>query len=279
MPWPTPREREDGLQDDGAAEQRGELEAAEGDDGDQGVPQGVPENHDPLSESLAAGGAHVVLAQHLQQVGAGDAGEIGAVAPGQDQGGPHDLEDVVEGVIPDGGVVEGRGPVEVDEHHEDKDEGDPEVGEGVAGHGQDAHQVVLPSVLVEGRDDAQGYGDEDADEEGVDGELERHREAAREDLRNGLVVQHGLAPELAVDHAPDPAGVLDGQGIVEAELLPQALQLLESGGVRLLAAEDEESDVPGEDAHDGEDGQGGEEQGGEEEEHPPCEILVHGRSS
>ena len=70
-----------------------------------------------------------------------------------------------------------------------------------------------------------------------------------------------------------------GRESAQPQLFPQALQLLEGGGVRLLAAEDEESDVPGEDAHDGEDGQGGEEQGGEEEEHPPCEILVHGRPS
>src|SRR5215208_671244 len=71
---------EDGFDDDGAAEEEAELQTDDGDDGDHGVPEGVPGDHHAFPESLGAGGQDVVLAEDFEQVGAdeasGDGGEI-----------------------------------------------------------------------------------------------------------------------------------------------------------------------------------------------------------
>lgn len=53
---------EDGFRDDGSGEERAELKADDGDDGDQGVGQGVAADDGELGEALGAGGANVVLA-------------------------------------------------------------------------------------------------------------------------------------------------------------------------------------------------------------------------
>src|SRR6185295_17196236 len=60
-------QREDVLGDDGAADQRAELEPEHGDHRDQGVAQDVTAHHAPLRQALGARRAHVVLGERLQQ--------------------------------------------------------------------------------------------------------------------------------------------------------------------------------------------------------------------
>ena len=56
---------EDRLGDDGAADERPELQTQDGDDGDERVPQGVLVADERLGQALRAGGPDVGLAQLL----------------------------------------------------------------------------------------------------------------------------------------------------------------------------------------------------------------------
>ena len=68
---------EDHLHDDGAVEQSGEADAAEGEDRDDGVFQGVLENHQLLSQPLDAGELDVFTIQHFEHGRAGKTHETG----------------------------------------------------------------------------------------------------------------------------------------------------------------------------------------------------------
>ncbi len=62
----------------------------------------------------------------------------------------------------------------------------------------------------------------------VDREFERRGETLGDEARDGLLDLIGDA-EVTVHCLPDEAAELDGDGIVEAEILAQALAILESG--------------------------------------------------
>src|SRR5215217_4384999 len=61
---PDPRDVEDGLREDGAAEQDAEIEAEDGDDRGDRRAQPMAEDYPALPESLGAGRTDVVLAHH-----------------------------------------------------------------------------------------------------------------------------------------------------------------------------------------------------------------------
>ena len=69
------RQVEHVLDDDGAGQQEGELQADDGQHRDQRVAQRVPPQRLPPAQALGAGGADIVLAQRLEQRRAHDAGE------------------------------------------------------------------------------------------------------------------------------------------------------------------------------------------------------------
>src|SRR3546814_747829 len=72
---PEPRQIEDVLDDDGAGEQEGELQAHDGDHGDERVAHRMAPERGAAREALGARRADVVLPQGLQNRGAGDARE------------------------------------------------------------------------------------------------------------------------------------------------------------------------------------------------------------
>ena len=94
---------------------------------------------------------------------------------------------------------------------------------------------------------------------------------------DGLAVDEGVAAEGAVEHGAEPAGVLHGEGVVEAELGAEGLTDLGRVGGLAAAGEDGGSDVAGEGAHDGEDDDGRKERRGEDEGESAGEVGVrHG---
>ena len=58
---PDPWQVEDVLHDHRAADQDRQLQADQGDNRDEGIFDGVPDNHDPLPEPLGPGGSNIVL--------------------------------------------------------------------------------------------------------------------------------------------------------------------------------------------------------------------------
>ena len=88
------RQAEDLLEDHGAAEDLGDLDAEHGDDGDDRVLEAVLGHHHALAEPLGPGGAHVVLAQHLEEHGAGEAHDRGGGGDAEDEGGEEELGEV-----------------------------------------------------------------------------------------------------------------------------------------------------------------------------------------
>src|SRR5882672_1273581 len=79
------RQREHLLDDHGAADRGAEQDAGGGDDQDQRIAQRVFADGPPLAESLGAGGADVVLAEHVEHRRARHAGKKADLEQRQDQ--------------------------------------------------------------------------------------------------------------------------------------------------------------------------------------------------
>ena len=77
---------EDGLDVDGTAQDEAGLDADDRHDVDQRVHEGVAVDDPALAQALGAGGPHVVLAQHLEHVGAGQPGDHARGDDGERQG-------------------------------------------------------------------------------------------------------------------------------------------------------------------------------------------------
>ena len=82
---------EDRFGDDGSGEQRAELQAEDGEDGDHGVAQGVAVDDGALGQAFGAGGADVVLAELFEHGGADHAGEDGGERSAHGDGGEDEV--------------------------------------------------------------------------------------------------------------------------------------------------------------------------------------------
>src|SRR5271157_6159383 len=74
---PHPRPGENGLGHDGPSQQEGDIQADDGDEGQHGIAQGMPDECGAFPQALGAGRAHVVQPEHLQDAGAQEAGISG----------------------------------------------------------------------------------------------------------------------------------------------------------------------------------------------------------
>ncbi len=86
---------EDRLGDDGAGQQRAELEADDRQDGVQRVAECVAVDHRIFRQALGAGGADVVLAELLEHGRADHAGEDGGQAEAEGDGGQDEVAEEV----------------------------------------------------------------------------------------------------------------------------------------------------------------------------------------
>ena len=133
-------------------------------------------------------------------------------------------------------------------------------------------QVVGPAAAPPAGEDAEGEPDDEGQAEGVEGEEAGDGELAGDLGADGLAVDEGVAAEGAVEHGGEPAGVLDGERVVEAELGAEGLADLGGVGGLAAAGEDGGGDVAGEGAHDEEDDEGGEEDRRQEEGEASGEV-------
>ena len=175
------------------------------------------------------------------------------------------------------GVDDGRRPAEEEQQAEEGQQREEEAGRREAGEHGESREVVGPAASLPAGDDAEGEPHEERQREGVEGEKAGDGELSRELGSDGLAVDEGVAAEGAVEHGAEPAGVLHGEGVVEAELGAEGLTDLGRVGGLAAAGEDGGSDVAGEGAHDGEDNEGREERRRQDEGESAGEVGVrHG---
>ena len=191
--------------------------------------------------------------------------------------GDGDHEGVLPRVLEGAGVNDGRRPAEHEQQAEEGEQREEEAGRRDAGEHGEPREVVGPAASLPAGDDAEGEPHEERQREGVEGEKAGDGELPRELRSDGLAVDEGVAAEGAVEHGAEPAGVLDGEGVVEAELGAEGLADLRRVGGLAAAGEDGGSDVAGEGAHEGEDDDGRKERRGEDEGESAGEVGVrHG---
>ena len=158
-----PRQVEDVLHDHRAPDQDRQLQADQGDNRDEGIFDGVPDNHDPLPEPLGPGSADIVLPEHLQHHGARHPHGGSRRGRSQNQAGNEEPPEIPQRVLcernqlqrgrpapPDGGV---------DHHHHSQ----PEVRRGQTDDSQGAPQVVGDGILANRRVDADRQRDHEPD--------------------------------------------------------------------------------------------------------------------
>src|SRR6478609_9168735 len=209
-----PGDVEDALGDDGAAEQRAEVEADEGDDGDQRVAHGVQADGAAPGEALGHRGAHVVGPQVLGEVGAGQSGDVGQRQRAEHHGGQQQLVDrrVRRG---DGDREQAQlDPEEVLRQTADDEDGDRD-------HDQGRHQdqVVEEPALLDAGQDSREDAEDRLEQDGHDRELRGDRVPQLE-LLGDLDAVVGLT-QVSPGEVAEVLAVLHRQWVVEVVLLPE----------------------------------------------------------
>jgi hypothetical protein len=110
--------------------------------------------------------------------------------------------------------------------------------------------VVELGVFPERGDGAERYGDQDGDHRRHDRDLERHRQAQEDLVRNRIARPHGVA-EIERDVALEKAEELQDERIVEPELAVTQVhrRLVDMGTARSHA---DDADVARDEAHENE---------------------------
>ena len=198
---------EDGFGDDCAGEQRAELQAQHGDDGDHGVAQGVAVDDGALGQAFGAGGADVVLAELFEHRGAHHAGEDGGERSAHGEGGENEVGERA-------GAGDGE-PSELDGEEQDQDRAEREVGERQAEEADDGEQRGRPSDCGAGRSGLRRGSKDDRDEQRCQREAQRVGIALGDQARDALVVAERGA-EVAVQDAFPVVDVLLAERGVEA---------------------------------------------------------------
>ena len=114
-------------------------------------------------------------------------------------------------------------------------------------------QIIEPGVLLHGGDDTQRYG-------GTEGQEDRHDRQFHGDQKAVLQLgpDRGLVPQgraqVSTEHTPQPARVLDVNGPVKAQPLPQLLELFwrDRTAVAFSTPQDRQSRVSGDNPEQGE---------------------------
>src|SRR5437588_11412755 len=105
---------------DHAADQERDAEPEYRHDGNRGVAQGVPHQHHPIGETFGARGPYVILAEHFEHAGAGDAGDECDVDHGQRETGKDQALHESAEALRERLVALHRQPVDTDREHGDK---------------------------------------------------------------------------------------------------------------------------------------------------------------
>lgn len=175
-------------------------------------------DHAPFGKPLGTGHGHVVLPDGLEQAGAGIANDrrgLGQTEHGGRQ--DHVLQRIDE--VPwlaDRVHARGRQPIEFEREDIDQDERQKERGNGDRQEAGNREQVVDDRILLQGRDDAERYPDDDRDHKHDQHQLERWPDPLADLLVDGQAVDGGIT-EVAAGRFLEPLHVAHRQGIVQAE--------------------------------------------------------------
>src|SRR5438094_352918 len=208
---------EDVLDDERAAEQGAELESDDRRHRDERVLERVPEDDEPLAQSLRARRPQVLLPEDLEHARARDA----RFHRGRMQAQRDDRQDVA---LP-GARARHRQPVEREGEHDDADDREEERRHREPDD-RDAHgDVIAGASAVDRRKDAETYADDGRERDRAERESERVGKTLR-DLEEHLTVRASRLAEAAVREALDEAEVLHRKRLVEPELVADALDLV-----------------------------------------------------
>ena len=154
-----PRQREHRLGDDRPAEQVAHLDPEHRRERDQGVADGVADQHQALAQALGAGRPDVVGVEHVEQAGAEVAHQLGGrERPERDRRQDHALE--VRARPAESGVKPPAGkPWKLDGEHVDQHDPEPEAGDRQADEAERRRTDVEPGPGLDGRDDPGRDGD------------------------------------------------------------------------------------------------------------------------
>ena len=226
------RPRKDRLGDDGAAEERTDLEPDERDDRQQRVAERVADGHATLRESLRARGTHVVLSERLEHLRARDPREQ-RHQPERERDSGHDQ------LAPRPASRHGQ-PVKVHGEDADHQQTEPERRNRLPDEHDGHDGAIEPPSLVFSGDHAGGNADQERQQHGGAGQLERRRHTVDDDLEGRTVEREGPT-EVAARDVRDVAGVLHHERLVEAVHAP------ELGALRLpgLRRQEDERGVSG----------------------------------
>src|SRR5439155_2743856 len=216
---PEARPVEDALDDELAAEEE-QQDRAEGRHArDERIAQHVDRDDSLLAETLAPRRAHIVLRDDFEDLRSQDAWEVRDAGNRQHE----DRADEVPCTIPADRAVRAddvhapdREPPVLHGERQHEDEAEPEFGDRVTDHAEDADPVILDAPAPQGSDDAERDAHADDEDEREERELKTVRNALEDEIEGGPVVVDRVA-EVEVRELPEPFRELHGEGLVEAE--------------------------------------------------------------
>ena len=149
-----------------------------GHDGNDGVLQAVLQDDRPLCEPLGPRRPHVVLTQHLEELGAGEPHDARGGGDGEDEGGDDELDEVLPGSGPKFRVVDQWAPPPPDGRKQHDERRLPEPGHREADDRQAPEHVVGGRVLARGGEHPDRQRDDDREDQREQPELQRDRAPA-----------------------------------------------------------------------------------------------------
>ena len=233
------------------------------------------DHHDALLQALRPGRANVILTHHFQHRRTRHARRYRRITVADGDDGKDQLGEVLPRILPERDEHQRRAPLEVDHQEEDDQNPGPERRNGQAPDADDAHAIVNPGILTDGRQRAQRNGDDGGDQRREEGDLQGQGQADPQFLEHrGAAPQR--SPEVQVDDTPDPGQELLIERAVEPHFCSQALEILQVDIAALLArAENQQGDVARDHVHQQEDHQGCPEQGRDHEQDTFDDVLPH----
>ena len=204
---------EEGLGDQCAGEQAGQRAADDGDQGDQGVAEGVGVDDLMFAETLGPCGADVVGVQHFQHVGTGVTHQT-ADAQHRQGGDRHDQVGRLIPELPHGGqiliaashkAVQVK-PAQLHGEQQLQQRSEEEGGQGDTGQSDDGDGIVGLAVLLGGGDNAKGDGDQQLQHEGDGAHNKGYPDRIMEFLHNGNGPFPAVA-KLAPEQTPKPGKI------------------------------------------------------------------------
>jgi hypothetical protein len=237
QPLADPGPRKNRLGQDGAAQQRSDLEPDHGDDRDQGVAERVHGDDAHRTQALGARGADIVVAQHLQHRGTRHAGDDrqgdraehdrgqDQMAERRDEGALLIREQRVDQQEPGYRLdvehqrqpARYRRPAERHREQHDGEEAPPEDRHRVAGERDRHHRMVESGAALGGGEDAGRKAQDQREQDRREREFEGGRKQVEELAEHRLAGDDRLA-EVAGDDVLHVDRVLDQQRLIEPEL-------------------------------------------------------------